>query len=491
MKRSTKTKLLLSLFCTVLAIVLVGVNLLAGLIPWRISAASFADDPVFGLSSTTKNQLDALGEDVTVYLLCENGKINVDRDVYAFLKGYETLSDHISVKVIDTKNEPEFLAAHGIGEMSEGAIGFVVESARRYMLLSLSDLYYYYYSGDETEFYLSPAEYTASAERLSAMGYRMTPYFNGEAGITNAIRFVTLEKVPQIAIVQSAYQTSDGEIVPLNAQLSEPVLQSLRQYACDVDFILNVSQLTAKHELLILNSPILDLTENESNALRAWLNGGGNMIVSTYFNTREQPRLESILSDYGLSADEKNIRIKEESTAYAGSGYHSAMMESSHAITKPLLDSVIVSDAHPIYLDESKKDVTLTRLLYTTTLGAREKYDSTANKWTKLEEESSSLTFGATAERGESRVLWVSTPYLFDLADPFTKDANHSFLLSAIDWMTEAPLQTVETVANSMQSDVLLVSTTAFAIWLIILVILLPLSLLAVGIVRRYVRRRK
>ncbi len=490
MKKSTKTKLSLALFSVLLTIVLVAVNLLAGLIPWKISAASFASDPVFALSSATKTQLNTLGEDVTLYLLCEDGRINVDRDLYAFLKSYEALSNHISVEVIDTESETEFLTSHDIGEISEGAICFVVESARRHMLLSLSDLYYYYYSDGETEFYLNPAEYAASAERLSTMGYNMTPYFNGEAGITNAIRFVSLEKVPKIAIVQAAYQTSNGEIVPLNAQLPDPILQSLRQYACDIDFILNVSELTEEHELLILNSPILDLTATETTALRAWLSAGGNMILSTYFNTREQPRLASILAEYGLSADEKNIRIKEESVAHASGNYHSAMM-GSHEITKPLLDLVVISDAHAIHLDESQKDVKLTRLLYTTTLGSREKYDSETGKWSAIEEDPSSLTLGAVAERGESRVLWVSTPYLFDLADPFSSDANHSFLLSAIDWMSESSLQTVETSANAMNADVLLVSTTAFAIWLVILVILLPLSLLLVGFFRRYMRKRR
>ncbi|MBQ9759783.1 MAG: Gldg family protein [Clostridia bacterium] len=485
----TKKRLLLSASAFVLAILLIALNLLASLLPWSIRSRSLSNDPVFGLSTESKRLSRSLNEEVTLYLLCENGELGADPDILSFLKNYESQSSHISVDVVDTKTEAEFLTDHGIGAMEEGAVCFVVESARRYMLLSLADLYYYYYESDEGTLYLSPAEYSASAESLASLGYTMTPYFNGEEGITNAIRFVTLEKVPTVAIVQSAYQDESGNVIPLNAEINDTVVQSLRQYSCDVQYILSVSELTEEHEVLIFNSPLLDLTRAETDALSAWLEAGGSMILTTYCNTKEQPNLASVLAEYGLSADDKNIRVNEENTSYVNGSYHVAMA-GAHKVTDPLVDSIVVSDVHAIYFDLDHPNTEITRLLYTTTSATRSSYDASTGKWTKLDEDPASYTYGAIAEKGDSKILWVSTPYLLDLCDPYMQNGNHQLLLSSIGFMSSEDLATIDLAANSMASNVLLVSLTAFVLWLIILVVLLPSALLAIGLLRRSVRRR-
>lgn len=486
---SVRKKLIYTGMSLLLAVILIAVNLLVDLIPWKFRAPSLNDDTVFTLSASTKTLLSSLEEDVTLYLICENGEMDTDRDLFAFLMNYETLSPHISVEILDSKTEADFLSSHGINSLAEGEICFLVESARRHMLLSLSDLYYYYYSDDEGELYLSATEYATSAETLSSMGYTMSPYFNGEEGVSNAIRFVTLEKVPVVAIIQSAYQAEDGSIIPLNAELNSALVQSLRQNNCDIRYILSTSDLTEEHEVLIFNSPLLDLTKQETADLNTWLENGGSMILTTYFNTMDQPNLMSVLKNYGLSADEKYIRINEDNPAYQYGNSYVAKL-GTHETTVSVTDSVIVSDAHAIYFDPTSDQVEFTPLLYTTSLGSKEKYDSSNKTWTEIEADPTSYTYGAVVEKENSKIVWVSTPYLFDLADPFIGGGNHQLLLSSIDWMSDASISTIDTQATAMETDVLLVSVTAFLIWLVLLVIILPLSFLSIGLVRRHIRKK-
>lgn len=483
-----RKKLFSALAVILLAAILVAVNLLSGLLPWKILSPSLGDDAVFGLSSATKTLLSDLEEDVTLYMLCENGETNVDRDLLSFLKNYESLSPRISVQVIDSKNDSEFLSSHGIEGLSEGAVCFVVESDRRYVLLSLSDLYYYHHKSDEIEFYYSPAEYASAGEQLSALGYTMTPYFNGEEGITNAIRTVTKDKVPVVAIVQSAYLSESGELISLNAETNTILVQSLRQNGCDIRYIVSVSELSSEHDMLLFNSPLIDLSKQEKNDLSDWLDDGGDMLLTTYFgNAIEQPNLAAVLNEYGLSADEKNVKITEGDSSYAQGGYHLAMV-GKHQITTSLTESIIASDAHAIYTTP-KDDVDHTRLLYTTSLGSRQKYHSDTGTWENLDEEKSTYTYGVVAEKEDSKIIWISTPFFLDMADSFSKDGNYQLLHSSIEWLTNSSLTTIDTEANSMASDVLQVSTTAFLVWLVILVLLIPLAAISIGLIRRHLRK--
>ena len=488
--RYRRKKLFSALAVILLAVILIAANLLSGLLPWKLRSPSLTDDPVFGLSSSTKTLLNTLDEDVTLYLLCENGTLGADRDLLSFLKNYEVLSPRISVKVIDTLNDSDFLASHGMEGISEGSVFFVVESDLRYVPLSLYDLYYYYHKSDEQEFYLSPSEYVTSGEQLATMGYKVTPYFNGEAGITNAIRTVVTQDVPTVAILQSAYLSEDGSLVSLNAEINSVLLQSIRQSGCDVRYLASVSEIAQSDDLLIFNSPLIDLSDTEAANLSAWLKQGGDMLLTTYFgNSIDQPNLAALLESYGMSADEKQIKLHEGNSSYTQGSYHVAMV-GTHEISSSLTESVVVSDAHAIYISP-RDDVSHTRLLYTTSLGSRQKYNSSTLKYEAIDEDPSAYTYGVVAEKQDSRIVWVSTPFLFDLADPFTKNGNDQLIRASIEWLTGSPLTTVETQANAMVSNTLTVPANAFAVWFVILIIILPVAALSIGLIRRHLRKNR
>ena len=485
-----RKKLFSALSVILLAIVLITVNLLSGLLPWKLRAPSLTGDPVYGLSSSTKTLLDGLDEDVSLYLLCENGNVVSDLDLLSFLKNYEMLSPHISVEVIDTLNNPAFLASHGMEGVSDGSIFFVVESARRYVTLSVYDLYYYYHKSDEQEFFLSASEYAAFYDQSNASAYSITSYFNGEAGVTNAIRTVIAADVPTVAILQSAYLAENGSLVSLNAEINSVLLQSIRQNGCVVRYLASVSDVTESDDLLIVNAPLIDLSEQEASDLSAYLEQGGDMILTTYLeNPINQPRLTELLQSYGLSADEKMVKIHEGNPSYTQGKYHVAMV-GTHEISASLTESVVVSEAHAIYITPGD-DIEHTRLLYTTSLGSRQKYNSAKADYETIDKDTSSYTYGVIAEKGESRIIWVSTPFLFDLADPFTQNGNDQIIRASIEWMTNSALTSIETPANAVSTDILSVSTDAFAVWFLILVVILPVGMLSIGLISRYVRKHK
>ena len=85
-----RKKLILTAIALLLIVVLVGVNLLVTLLPWSARAGLLATDPIYGITSVTKNTLTKLGEDVEIYLICDDGELGANQNMLAFLKNYET-----------------------------------------------------------------------------------------------------------------------------------------------------------------------------------------------------------------------------------------------------------------------------------------------------------------------------------------------------------------------------------------------------------------
>ena len=481
----TKKRLLCALLALALAVILVGINLLATLLPQKLLAPSLTRDTVFGLSATTKKEISNLKEDVTLYLLCENGSINADRDLLAFLKYYKELSRHVSVEVIDTKTDTEFLKAHGIDSLAEGEISFLVSSNRRFVHLSLFDLYFYHYEGasEAESFSVSPADYA-----LYAQSYTMSPYFNGEEGITNAIRFVTLPEVPAVAILQKEWQADSGEIYSLNLGLSSEMLQSLRQSNCDLRTLSTLTELSAEHDLLLFHTPLYDITEAEANALIAWLDSGKDMILTTTYECIDLPNLASVLAAYGMMADEQDVRVCEGSSTYGSGSTFTAHLNSDHKMSDQMDDTPILMEAHAIY-QIPVDGVTTTPVLYTSSKGYRQAYAE--NKWTTVEEENSNLNCGMVAEKNNGSILWIASPYFFDLADPYNENANFSLTIGALSALLPSLPASIATTPSQMSSSALSVPTTAFFLFAILLIVIIPAAVLVAGFSVKYVRKKR
>ena len=480
---TSRKKLIYTGVAILLAVILVAVNLLSGLLPWSVRSAPLAHDSVFTLSAPTKSELSTLNKDVTLYLVCDDGDITYDRDLYAFLKNYESISSHISVDVLDTETDADFLSSLGI-DGTGNDISFLVKSETRYRILPLADLFYYY--SEEMQLKMSSPVYNATVSSYAESGVDITPYFapyfNGEACITNAIRYVAAPSVPVIAVIDS-----DNSLLTLDTSFEFELVQN----GCDMRFLSSVTELTDVHEILIYSTPINDLSEAEAAHLSTWLATGKNMMLTTYYNAFEKPRLASILENYGMAADERGVRITENNQSFVfkdGSDVYQIPKIAQHAATGSKFDGyVALSSAHAIYVTD---DTLATPWLYTSDIAVREKSEN--NTWTAIDEPSARYNYGVIGQKDGSRVIWISTPYAFDYYhnDMIAVGGNYKLLLSALDWMASDSITAIETQANEMSSSTLSFTTTPLVIWTAVLVVILPLIFLSIGIIRRYVRRK-
>ena len=487
----TKRRLTLGGVALVALIALLLCNLLVGLLPWSVQGFSIGRQNVFEISAPTKLALSSLGEDVCIYMVTKDGELNVDRDILSMLRGYESIGEHVSTEVISDRADPDFLLSRGYS-LPDSGVAFVVESARRSRCIPFEDVYYYnctYKMGSEQyTMKFSELEFLTYGQNLVGTGGTVEPCLGLEAALTNAISFAVMEDVPSIAVLQNdTFVEVDPAFLRLLAEQNYEI--------CTVGSMKDLN--AARYDLVLLNTPLLDIDTDEAAALSAYLASGGDLFLTTLYSRTAHPNLASVLAEFGLSADEQGVRLVENNQNYAinygSTSYMMAKISSLHEATADFDGSLLLTDVHAIKIEE-KQGISTTPWLYTTESGSRERVDPSTDKATAIEEARNTYTYGVIAERGESRVIWVSTYYALNRdLDILNSGSNYDLMSRALSWCTDADetAGTVEVSPKIIPTTYLKVKWTALTVWSVMIAVILPLTVLTVGIVRRYLRRRR
>ena len=412
--------------------VFIALGTVLSFLPYRVAHLAVKKDDVFSLSTASKSWLAGLDQDVTLYFVCSGGESHADPDLYAFLNRYADENDHITVKVVDPDADTGFFAAYG-GE-APANMSVIVQGAARYRIVEYSDLHFYYFSDSSYgSMRLTPADYNDALEQLmegdpsgaSAMQFaaQITAYFDAETQLANAIEFVTRERIAKACLLSgNGYSEPDASF-----------LAGLKQNY-DLQSVASIEDLPANCDLLILNSPNKDLIESEADALSEYLERGGKLFLATSMQTGILENLNDVLAEYGLSYDTTTDKICEGDEDYvlqeSGVSYPEifyAHIDSAHAFSKDFTETFVAIYAHAIAVKETD-GVTLTKWLHTSEKAYLKPESEDAEQGPEKESEgptTSSYTFGAIAERGETRIVWIAAAYsLNSSVDSYAEGGN-------------------------------------------------------------------
>ena len=393
--------------------------------------------------------------------------------------------------------DAEFLSTMGIGDLSQTGDSYVlVRSDRRQRLLPVSEMEYYDCPDLDMTFTVSEyAEYRAELAEMEVAVYR---YFRGEEKVTNALEFVCREDVPVVAIASAVYRDDDGTAYPLYDKLGSGLVERILDSGYEVRYILGPSQLTDEHELLIFNAPRI-LTTSDYNALSAWLARGGRMFLTTLFDFNPIERLNKLLGEYGLSADDKYTCLAEGSSHnQIKSGVTTAAIyeiNSTLGMVEGAKKDVLlaISDFHAVYW-EDREGVEVTPWLHTTSSGYRQTYNPNTEKWNKYSDSKGIFHFGMRAQTDATRIAWIGSPdVLTDNMNDLSYDGNYDLVLSTLNWMAEdrGVVSSVSIKATSLDVAPFQVTFTSFYFWGAMLIAIIPMVILTIGGIRVYVRKKR
>ena len=487
-----------------LAIVIV-LNILVAQLPESVLHPDTTKTGLMSIGSETKDILSRLDTDIVITHYVDGSKTSTTETsntnyISGILQRYAEASSHITVKTVDiveTNVQDKTVSQNMITVKSLNDDG----SERRSKTVTADEIFMCEISGYEGQ-YMSLSEYNQMAQYYSYYGQTLpaaTNYFFAENAVTGAVDYVMQETLPVVYELSGHGETSLGEDEGFgklckdeNVELKDLALQGGESVAVPEDA-----------RAVLINAPQTDISADEAEALKTYVKGGGNVILTTYVETygeEKTPNLAGFCKFMGLRAIEEQILEDEDSHYYnyvnwilagiTGNGITSALdntnyyfyMVMSHAITTADTEGaensvetyslLETSDKAFVYKDENGD-------------GQPDTDDVVRSKYSLAYQ--SVLKDDTGASKGE--LIWFASPAVFDAN--YASGTGNSYLFNAILTKTCEKNDRISLIGKEMSQSYLTVTPVQQRTFITVCCIAIPLCTILVGIAVWASRRRK
>lgn len=450
------------------------VSLIVDALPKRYTEFDLSEAGIYTISDTTKEILQGLEQDVTMYYLAQTGSEDVF--ITGLLDRYTEYSDHVTWEQIDPAVYPTFASQYDADSASDGSV--IVVSGEKSNLIDFTDFYPDYYS--------------------YSYGMSDTNRFDGENCLTTAVYNVTSGESSH-----AYYTTNHGE-----ASLGSTLLSAIEKQNITVSELdLLTSSIPEDCDLLIVNCPQQDFSgadgvTDEISMLESYLEGGGKLILTTD-SGYETPNLDAVMAEFGLSRVQ-GLVVEGDANYYSQAlGPISSLLTVNYseesAVTSGLDTDVrcLLAQSQGIAIAEDlPADIATEALLVTsdTAFSKVDGYDMDTTKMTEKEENDIDGPFNlavyAENTTTGAQVTWVGSGFISnDTLDMAVNGGNSKLLLACAAAMTGQSSETLVD-AKALESETLTFSASTVGMLGLLFPLVLPLVLVAAGIVAVVMRRR-
>ena len=488
-----------------LAIVIV-LNILVAQLPESVLHPDTTKTGLMSIGSETKDILSRLDTDIVITHYVDGSKTSTTETsntnyISGILQRYAEASSHITVKTVDlveTNVQDKPVSQNMITVKSLNDDG----SERRSKTVTADEIFMCEISGYEGQ-YIPTSEYNQMVvyyrDVLKQQLPAATNYFFAENAVTGAIDYVMQETLPVVYELSGHGETALGEDEGFgklckdeNVELKELALQGGESVAVPEDA-----------RAVLINAPQTDISADEAEALKTYVKGGGNVILTTYVETygeEKTPNLAGFCKFMGLRAIEEQILEDEDSHYYnyvnwilagiTGNGITSALdntnyyfyMVMSHAITTADTEGaensvetyslLETSDKAFVYKDENGD-------------GQPDTDDVVRSKYSLAYQ--SVLKDDTGASKGE--LIWFASPAVFDAN--YASGTGNSYLFNAILTKTCEKNDRISLIGKEMSQSYLTVTPVQQRTFITVCCIAIPVCTIIVGIAVWASRRRK
>jgi len=459
-----------------LIVIAILVNVLTGMLPSGVTQLDMTSNKLFSISDQTREICASLDRDVTVYWVAQMG--TEDSAIETLLDRYENMSKHIKVKTVDPDVYPAFVKQF---------VGEEIEVENNSLLVV---------SGDKVRYIPQSEIYVVDLAALYNNG-EYSADFEGEGNLTSALTYMMADDLPKV------YQlVGHGEEDLIGDYLNS---MELNNYDVAELSLVTVEAVPADADCVLLCAPTSDITTAEKDMLLTYLQGGGNMfIIADLAETgAERPNLDALAAEYGITSRE-GIILEADQTRYTyGTPYCLLPDIMLNDITAPLHGgsfNVVVPVAHPLEINEDLRKSLDPDVLLRTSKDAYSKVDGYA--MTTYEKEENDLegpfNVGVIASDYLDRdngvitdVIYISsTAFVNETYNEMVGGANQDMFLNCLAYLCGFE-DGITIHAKSLDTEYLNVNSATASTLSIILIAVVPLCILATGLVIIIRRRRK
>lgn len=465
------------LLTALLIAAIVVVNVLVGAAEdrWALKIDASPNN-ITAFSDQTYAVLDELDQDAHVYMVFENSYSSTLRtQIEEVVAKYRARNAHIIVDTIDPVREPNRINAYmsdtNSAVMSNGAMIVTNADETRVRLISASEM---------------------QSKSYDQYGYERVTSFNAESRLTVALMYVSSESTPKVNFL-----TGHDEIAMTECSSFVGTLESNNYDVAEItltqDTVLDPS------EVLIINIPTLDITEQEYQQIKTYLDNGGRMLVveDSMMDLSKIPNFVKLYEYYGIQYKEGVVVESENSTS---NWYMSPMMlvpstNTEHAITEHMSSlRTVVNTPRALKMPTMPlSGYRYTELLTTSDAAYVKSPNSTGDILTyeagdELGQQVLAMAVQDTAK--DMRIVALGSVYLIADTSLMSSSNNIYFIFKTIEWLS-GNQQSSYVPTKAMADTTLSIPNQSVMLMLAgIVVIAIPLLVLIVGI-WVYVRRRR
>lgn len=447
-------------------VVTVAVNLGLNYVPEQYSSFDLTENRLYALTDETKTFLSGLSEDVTLYVLSEEGA--GDADLSKTLERIADQSGHVKVTYVSPAKNPNFYQNYTDTQPSSGSL--IVEGEKRSTVVDYGDIYTY-----EMDY--------------STYSYQTTGY-DGEGQIVSAIAYVTTEDMPVFYVIGG-----HGEL-ELEEKFANTITKENASY--ETLMLYSVDEIPEDAQGVILNAPTSDYSKEDAEKVINYLKTGGNALIVSTMAEGEMANFKRILDFYGITEVDGTI-VEQDRNYYYQNPYYLFPEIGAAEATTPLADGLVFA---PFSKGLSYEDDTTGEILYTPLL------TTSGSAFSKTDiKDNSDFEKGAddidgpftvsvevkksTEDGGTSHAFVVGGESLFTtLADDMAPGNNVKLFGSIISILADHESSVSVPVKSLSMPNLVFKAQTAY-IAAVLCVIVIPIVTLAAGLVIWMRRRRR
>lgn len=448
--------------CAVTVLVVI-VNLIAGSIPERYTNIDVTDNKMYTLTEQTRDILEALDEEIDIYVIqAEN---SADATVAQTLKKYADASPQIQVTYIDPVVNPQFVNKYTTGSITTDSV--IVESSRRYKIISYQELY-------ETEL-----DYSTYQQNVTG--------YDAEGQITSAIDYCVCEDMPRI------YMIAGHNEYTLDAGFQSAI--DKENIETETINLMNYDSVPEDAECIVIHAPESDLSQDDTDKIIAYLNKGGKALITTDYAGIELPNLERIMAEFGMTL-QNGFAVDNDSGHYYQEPTYLLPEVAYAPETEGLTGEytyLLAPFAQGIGItDEETEDIIYTRLLTGSEHSLVKTDAENAVSYTYEDGDiEGPVCIGIKAEKADSVLYVFTSARMFMDNIDLAVSGNNKRLFSNIMGTMAGHESSVSIPAKRYQMDRLIVPAREVMIFGVVMVVVVPLGLIAVGIMIWLNRRKR
>ena len=456
-------------YVTLMSVIVIVIVLVANMIVSKLDLkVDMSSQKYYSLSDSTKQLTNNLKDDITIYYLVQSG--NENAMIQKIAQKYETLSSHIKIVEKDPVLYPNFAAQYvdKNTKVNDNSIIVVNDKTNKAKYIDYSDM-------------------MVQEPNYQTYQYDVTG-IDAEGKISSAIQYVTATKLPIMYVVGGHGETAVG--TGFKAQMDKQNIE-----VKDIQ-TLTTSSIPKDCDILYINTPTSDYSENEVTMIKDYMAAGGKVLVTADYNSYGLKNFTSLINNYGIDL-ENGVIFEGDSNMYVPNYPHYLVPQIlSHDITQSTINNKgafisPVSSGLKI-LDSKRSSLTVEPLLQTSDK-AYSKVNMKSNTTAKESGDIDGpfyvgLASTDTYKNINSKMVVFSSELAFD---DNSLQYNADILVGAVNFLTGGDTSSLAIATKSVQEDSIQVTQQQAIFWAIMVIGILPLLILVTGFVVTYRRRRR